>query len=404
MATIPENIKAVFDSTFVKIDTIEELQKLVDTSETQLFKSDNTPITITKETRVDTIKTGMYGFRKEEDVEKNAYKVSTEPLNKSFSIKSLLRYGVFRKPILTVLAAAPTEYPEAANSVSLHLGTSEVDAMKEQGIVLEDNVLKGLADLRNAKTIYLYAKDVKKNTYSKISISKDPNTPTTIYLNPMTPTTRSEEEKKLKAKINGEILSLTAEIDSIQTETDESLKTCAKLSSEGTITGVTTSTLMKNKEKVLEKLTKEKTKLESNLANPAYITSAVKYGEPITLEKLQKKYILIISTEPWVTSTEQDSPVAAPVATISEESDTIPEESDTRSEQIVSEQGVPKQIVLEQGVPDAKSSEEAPKTSSFLGLFGTGGRRKTKKTNKKSRKGKSKKQNKSRKLFRTFYN
>lgn len=375
MATIPANIKAVFDSTYVKIDTIEELQKLVDTPETQLFKSDNTPITITKETRVDTIKTGMYGFRKEEDVEKNAYKVSTEPTNKSFSITSLLRYGIFRKPILTVLAAAPTEYPEAANSVSLHLGASEVDAMKEQGIVLENNVLKGLADLRNAKAIYLYAKDVKKNTYSKISISKDPNTPTTIYLNPMKPTSRAAEEANIKKQLTENIDALKAELTSVNGETDASLQTCAKLSSEGAIVPVTTGTLQKNKEKVAKKIQAEIDTHTSNLGPnfQNYIKRALTYGETIGLEKLKTKYLLVVSTKPWVASA--DVPVA------------------------------------ENGPADAnitmdKAQAAEPTVTSGFNPFGfitgsKGGRRKTKKSNKKSRKGKSKKQNKSRKVF--FY-
>ena len=155
MANIPEEITKVFDSTYVRIDNIEELQKLIDTpvEQPQLFKSDKTPITIEKHTTIQSKPTGMFGLGKKKDVEEYNYKVSTEPPNKSYHIESLLRYGVFRKPILTVLAA-PTEYSEATKSVSLHLGASEVDAMKEQGIVLEDNVLKGLADLRNAKAIY----------------------------------------------------------------------------------------------------------------------------------------------------------------------------------------------------------------------------------------------------------
>jgi len=373
MATIPENIKAVFDSTYVKIDTIEELEKLVDTPGTQLFKSDNTPITISKETHSDTQR-GMLGFGKEKDVEKNVYRVSTEPSNKSFSISSLLRYGVYRKPILTVLAAAPTEYPEAASSISLHLGATEVDAIKEQVLVLEDNVLSGLANLRNAKAIYLYAKDVKKNTYSKVSISKDPATPTTIYLNPMKPTSRAAEEENVKKQLTDNIATLTAELASINGETDASLQTCAKLSSEGAVIPVTSGTLQKNKTKVVNKIQAEidthKTNLTTNFQN--YIKRALTYGQPIGLEKLKTKYLLVISTKPWVVSAQEAAaPAVAPAPPAA------PEVS---------------QVTIEGTVLPREK---------FLGIFG--GKRKTKRNDKKTRKGKSKKQAKSRKLFKGFF-
>jgi hypothetical protein len=192
MATIPEDIKRVFDSTYVKIDTIEELQKLVDTPSIQLFKLEKIPITITKEIHSDT-KKGMFGFRREVEVSKDIYRINNEP-GRSFSISSLLRFGVYRKPILTALAA-PTQYSQETTSGSLYLGASEADAMKEQAAVLDVDVLSGLAKLRNAKAIYLYAKDIKKNTYSKVSTSKD--AANTIYLNPMIPTNRAAEEEKI---------------------------------------------------------------------------------------------------------------------------------------------------------------------------------------------------------------
>ena len=383
MDTIPEEIKAVFDSTYVRIDTIEELQKLVDTpvEQPQLFKSDKTPITIEKHTTIQYKSTSMFGLGKKKDVEEYHYKVSTEPPNKSYHIESLLRYGVFRKPILTVLAAAPTEYPEAAKSVSLHLGASEVDAMKEQGIVLEDNVLKGLANLRNTKAIYLYAKDVKKNTYSKISISKDSNTPTTIYLNPMKPTSRAAEEANIKKQLTDNITALTAELASVNGETDASLQTCAKLSSEGAIVPVTPVTLQKNKEKVAKKIQAEIDTHTSNLGPnfPNYIKRALTYGEPIGLDKLKTKYVLVISTKPWVASAQE----AVPPAAVEISNATTPDASNIMS---------PKEA--------AEPTSIGP---GFLSFFSSnkGGRRKTKKSNKKSRKGKSKKQNKSRKVF--FY-
>jgi hypothetical protein len=361
MATIPENIKAVFDSTYVKIDTIEELEKLVDTPGTQLFKSDNTPITISKETHSDT-KKGIFGFGK--DVEVNIYKI--EGLSdRSFSISSLLSYGVYRKPILTVLASPTT-------SGSLYLGASEADAMKEQAAVLDADVLKKLAFLRNSKTIFLYAKDVKKNTYSKVSISKDPdpNTPTTIYLNPMKPTSRAAEEERIKNYLKQQIATLTTHLGSVKGKTDASLeKTCAKLSSEG-LCVLSKGKLQNNKDTVAKIIQAEIKTQNYNLGDgfDNYIKSALTYGEQIGLDKLKTKYLLVISTKPWVVSAQKAAAPAPPAA---------PEVTQVNVE----------------GKVEPKKEER------YLGL---GGRRKTKRNDKKSRKGKSKKQAKSRKLFKGF--
>jgi hypothetical protein len=387
MTTIPENIKAVFDSMYVKIDTIEELQKLVNTNEAQLFNKNNDPITITRETRVDTKRSF---FKGEQDVETNVYKISSEASNKSFAISSLLRFGVFRKPILTALAAAPTEYP-AATSGSLYLGASEADAMKEQAAVLDADVLKKLAELRNRKQIFLYAKDVKKNTYSKVSISKDAATANTIYLNPMIPTNRAAEEEKIKQKLKDDIAALTAELASVNGETAVSLQTCAKLSSEGAMITVTPGTLQKNKEKVATKIQAEidthNSNLGPNFAN--YIKRALTYGEQIGLDKLKTKYLLVISTKPWV---EDTIPLVEPSTSV------VDPVNDTRG------------AVVPDATAEADRGEPTPTGppdnmwSNVAGFFSgkTGGKRKTKKSNKKSLKQKSKKQAKSRKLFKGF--
>jgi hypothetical protein len=390
MATIPEDIKKVFDSTYVKIDTIEELQKLIDTNEAQLFNKVYAPITITKETRVDT-KRGF--FKGEQDVETNVYKISSEPSNKSFAISSLLRFGVFRKPILTALAAAPTEYP-AATSGSLYLGASEADAMKEQAAVLDVDVLKKLAYLRNSKTIFLYAKDVKKNTYSKVSISKDA-TPTTIYLNPIKPTNRAAEEKRIKDELQSQIDTLKADLASVNGETDASLQTCATISNEGAIIPVTPAALQKNKDKVVKRIQAEinthTSNLTTNFAN--YIKRALTYGQQIGLDKLKTKYLLVISTKPWV---EETIPVVEPNTTAV--ANAVAPVNETRGAV----------------VPDATAEQQAREPtptgppgnifSNFAGFLRgkTGGSRKTKKSNKKSLKQKSKKQAKSRKLFKGF--
>jgi hypothetical protein len=372
MATIPENIKAVFDSTYVKIDTIEELEKLVDTPGTQLFKSDNTPITISKETYSDKQR-GILGFGKEKDVEKNVYRVSSEPSN-TFDISSLLRFGVYRKPILTVLAS-PT-------SGSLYLGASEADAMKEQAAVLDADVLKKLAFLRNSKTIFLYAKDVKKKTYSKVSISKDPNTPTTIYLNPMKPTSRAAEEERIKNYLKELIDKLNTDLDSVNGKTDASLeKTCAKLSYEG-VCVLSKGELQNNKDNVAKIIQAEIKRQNYNLGDGFnnYIKSALTYGEQIGLDKLKTKYLLVISPKPWVVSAQKavaPAPAPAPPAAAPEVT----------------------QVNVEGKVEPKKEERWETDPRRYLGL---GGRRKTKRNDKKSRKGKSKKQAKSRKLFKGF--
>ena len=250
----------------------------------------------------------------------------------------------------------------------------DVDTQKEQKRVLDDNVLIALAPLRTQKSIFLYAKDVKSQKYSKVSLTKEAqDVPVpTIYINEINNKTRSSAEKDEKDKLQAEIDLKTSEIKAINDATNDSLNVCAALSSQSMLKGVDAKTLDKNKKKATDKIQKVLDVAKQNMTDfPTYLKSVLTYGKTVTREDFNKNYVLIISTTEWkeklIPLVEGNQP---PVGTEVRPVETAPQ-----------------------------AAKEPPKSTGFLrNLFG-GGRRKTKKSNKKSRKGKSKKQNKSRKVF-----
>jgi hypothetical protein len=390
---------------YILIDSVEELEKLITDIASgkkycELYIQDGTTykqVSITRQTKRGKKYEGIYPLRKKVVVEEVLYIVDGNQ-SQAEDAETLHERGIYRKPIFSKFNSQ-TEY--TGTDDSLYLGgvqsvNVDVDAQKEQRRVLDDKVLQALAPLRTDKTIFLYAKDVKTQKYSKVSLSKEAaDIPVpTIYINDISNKTRSQAETEEKDKLQNDIKEKEDEIKAINGADDKSLTMCAALSSESMVRGIDAKKLGLNKKKATDKIQKLLNVAQENMKNfSTYVQSVLKYGKPVTLEEFNKNYILIISTKPWEAKSIPVIGGPADVSTVNETS------TDTRT---VSDATNPNAIAPYQ------KADGPTTTSGFLSGFNpfgsaSGGRRKTKKSNKKSRKqSKSKKQAKSRKLFKGF--
>lgn len=384
---------------YILIDSVEELEKLITDITSgkkycELYIQDGTTykqVSITRQTKRGKKYEGIYPLRKKVVVEEVLYIVDGNQ-SQAEDAETLHERGIYRKPIFSKFNSQ-TEY--TGTDDSLYLGgvqsvNVDVDAQKEQRRVLDDKVLQALAPLRTGKKIFLYAKDVKTQKYSKVSLSKEAaDIPVpTIYINDISNKTRSQAETEERDKLQNDIKEKEDEIKAINGADDKSLTVCAALSSESMVRGIDAKKLGLNKKKATDKIQKLLNVAQENMKNfPTYVQSVLKYGKPVTLEEFNKNYILIISTKPWEA---KSIPViggpadVSPVNEISTATSTVP-------------------AAPAPTAPAPTANAAAPRSFlSRIGLSNSGGRRKTKKSNKKSLKQKSKKQPKSRKLFKGF--